>query len=367
MPPPLFLVIIWSRILEPEAQEQTPTSTPKRSYWIWARRITLGLVIVAVVAVITLFLLYKASLNPKEPGARTSINVSVESGQPISTIASQLEQKGIISNAVSFEWYVRLEHPRAVLQAGRYALSPRMSSQEIIQHLEKGDTDVLKVTIYPGNTLTDIKKTLQKNGYSAKEIDAAFKAQYTHPLLADRPPGQDLEGYLFPETFEIRPDTTLETLFIRDFDTLYKRLKNDGLLDKFKAHGLNTHQALTLASIIQQETDRPKDQSIVAQVFYTRLANDMKLESDTTFFYAADKLGVQPSVTLESPYNTRIHKGLPPGPIGNMNYSALQAVAEPASTDFLYFVAGDNGESHFAHTLEEHEANSKKYCHKLCS
>ncbi len=93
----------------------------------------------------------------------------------------------------------------------------------------------------------------------------------------------------------------------------------------------------------------------------------MKLESDTTFIYAAEKLGIEPRVDIDSPYNTRLHAGLPPGPIANMEYSALQAVAQPTSHDFLYFVAGDDGVIYYSHTLEEHEVFVQKYCHKLCN
>ncbi|MGI8634872.1 MAG: endolytic transglycosylase MltG, partial [Segetibacter sp.] len=96
------------------------------------------------------------------------------------------------------------------------------------------------------------------------------------------------------------------------------------------------------------------------------LKNGMKLESDPTFKFAARQLGVEPSIHLESPYNTRLHKGLPPGPISNTSYSALTAVARPAKGDDLYFVAGDDGTVYFSKTFQEHQAKVKKYCHKLC-
>lgn len=109
------------------------------------------------------------------------------------------------------------------------------------------------------------------------------------------------------------------------------------------------------------------DDTQAAQVFLKRLKIGMVLGSDVTAFYGAIKDGVPPSVTYDSPYNTRIHKGLPPGPISNVTDSSLYAVAHPANTDWLYFVAGDDGKTYFAKTEAEHEANVSKYCHKLCS
>ncbi len=348
-------------------QPGVPPSQNNKQAWLWASRVGALLAILLIFTATYLFFWYKQSLTPKDPAAETKVHLTVDKGESVGDIAREMEQKGIIKNALSFEWYIRIERPSSVLQAGRYALSPKLTAEEIVKHLESGKTDLFMVTILPGSTLADIKNGFKKYGYSSKEIDKALRASYAHRLLADRPSGHDLEGYIFPETFEMQSSASLESLLQRDFDTLYDRLQASGLVEKFKARGLNLHQALTLASIIQKETSLPSDQQKAAQVFYKRLALDMKLETDPTFIYGAKKLGVEPSVAVESPYNTRLHKGLPPGPIANMEYSALQAVAEPAVTDFLYFVAGDDGTNYFSYTLEEHEANVQKYCHKLCN
>lgn len=333
---------------------------------------SIGFIVVAAVLILGLFFIglfswYKQGLTAKNPREKNKIHLTIEKGDTNNAVAKKLQNAGLIKNATAFEWYQRVERPKSIIKAGRYALAPSLSAEQIIKHLEKGKTDLFIVTIIPGRTLEEIKKGLLKYGYQKTEIDAAVNAAYTHPLLADRPVGQDLEGYLFPESFEVQVDTSLQTLFTRDFDTLYGRLKNDGLIDKFKARGLNLHQALTMASIVQKETGVPGDQQKVAQVLYTRLSIGMKLETDPTFIYAAKKMGVEPSVSLDSPYNTRLYPGLPPGPISNSGYSALRAVAEPAATDFLYFVAGDDGTTHFSHTIKEHQDLTKKYCHKLCN
>jgi peptidoglycan lytic transglycosylase G len=350
-----------------EVQPTPPFIVQKKSPWRWVKWAATAVFIVFVSVAVCVFFWYKQSLEPRDLKSKMKIHMTVEQGQNSSDITRQLEQKGIIKSAVALEWYMKLEHSGHNLQAGRYALSPTLTAPQIIAHLEKGKTDLFMITILSGKTLSEIKKILQKYGYSSQEIDKALMTEYNHPLLADRPAGQDLEGYIFPESYEMQSTATLESLFKRDFDNLYDKLKADGLIEQFKARGLNLHQALTLASIVQKETSSPDEQRKVAQVFYNRISKGMKLESDTTFIYAAKKLGVEPTVSIDSPYNTRLHEGLPPGPIGNMEFSALQAVAQPTPHDFLYFVAGDDGVIYYAHTLEEHEGYVQRYCHKLCN
>jgi UPF0755 protein len=127
------------------------------------------------------------------------------------------------------------------------------------------------------------------------------------------------------------------------------------------------YQAITLASIVQREEPDATSQKQVAQVFYLRLAKDMPLGSDVTAYYGADQIGAERAVTVDTPYNTRIHTGLPPGPIATPGLTALQAVAAPASGDYLYFLSGDDDVTYFAHTDEEHEANIKAHCQIKCA
>src|SRR5262249_5328923 len=139
------------------------------------------------------------------------------------------------------------------------------------------------------------------------------------------------------------------------------------LRSAFAAEGLSTYKGVILASIIEQEVSTSGDRAQAAQVFLTRLEIGMPLGSDVTAYYGSIAAGLSPSLSYDSPYNTLIHSGLPPTPISNVNTAALQAAAHPASTDFLYFVTGDDGVTHFSHTLEEHQAATAQYCHKLCS
>lgn len=262
--------------------------------------------------------------------------------------------------------YTEVTGTRHKLQTGGYIISANESVPRIVDHLVSGRSDEYDLTILAGLTLDDLAERLERDGYKREDIKKAYAANYDHPLLASKPAGASLEGYIFPETYRVSADASLETIFERSFDELYDRLREEGLLKKFAARGLSIHEALTLGSIIQKEVSDPQEQRQVAQVFLKRLKEGQPLGSDPTFQYAARELGVEPSITLDSPYNTRVKTGLPPGPIGTMELSALKAVANPAPGDFNYFVAGDDGRTHFSHTLKEHEEKTRRYCTELC-
>ncbi|MEK7620875.1 MAG: endolytic transglycosylase MltG [Patescibacteria group bacterium] len=349
----------------PEDQAPLQVKKPHQKPRFWVLGITGALISIAVILAVGSFVWYQQNLQPAS-SSKQNIRFIVKSGEGNAKIAANLEEKGIIRSSEAMVIYLRLTNKSASLQAGTYVISPSNSVQQVVDHLSSGKTDVFNITILPGRTLTEIKKDLGKYGYSSSEVEEAYNGTYNSPLLADRPKDADLEGYIFPETFEMSASSNLHSLFQRSMDALYARLKADGSIEKFKQKGLNIHQALTLASIIQKEASDSADQPQIAQVFFTRLDSSMKLESDVTFHYGAEKLGVEPRVDLNSPYNTRLVGGLPPTPISNMNYSALQAVANPAAGDYVYFIAGDNGNIYYGRTLQEHQANIDKYCQKLC-
>lgn len=360
--PPLDLT---SQLQPPRPPEPAPVKPYKRPvyrkpvFWIFS---VLGLFVIAAVSVIVW---YQWSLQPKNNVKQTT-QFSVSEGEASSTIVKRLYTAGLIRSKFATRVYIEMSGNKAKLQAGSYLLSPDQSVNDIVTHIVSGKTDEQLVTIAPGRTLLQLREDLKKFGYSDADIDAAYNAHYTTPLFANKPVGSSLEGYIYPESFKVNAGEPLSKLFQRSFDELYKKLLADNMIETFKGRGLNLYQAMTLASIVQKEVSDTATQKQVAQVFYKRLADNMVLGSDVTFEYAAAQLGVSPSVDINSPYNTRINPGLPPGPIANMNYTALQAVANPAPGDYLFFVAGDDGTTYFSRTVEEHEANVAAHCHKLC-
>jgi len=295
------------------------------------------------------------------------VRIVVESGDTASSIAATLYEHNLIRSRAAFSLYTQLTGTRNKLQAGGYVLSPNQNVSSIVDHMVSGKTDEFDVTILPGLTLDELRVQFKSDGFSDQEITEAFSATYDHPLLATRPAGSTLEGYIFPETYRMNADQTLEALLKRAFDQLYKALQDKKYLDEFAKQNLTIHQALTMASIIQKEVANVTDQQQVSQVFHKRLAEGIALQSDPTFIYAARKAGVEPRIDYDSPYNTYKYAGLPPGPIANFNFSALEAVVSPAAGDFLYFVADQYGITHFSKTIEEHEAKVQQFCTDHCN
>jgi len=336
----------------------------KSRRWLW---IVVPLVIAAllVAAVASAFAWYANALQSKS-NDETPVKISVEAGASIDQVAQELEQNNVIKSALAFSLYMKFSG-HDVIKTGSYLFAPNQKVEEIVQWLNDGKVSTRRVTILPGQTLKQISETLVKDGFTEGAVAAALTKKYSHPVLADKPADASLEGYLYPETYFVTIDSSPDKLITTALDEFQKQLEKDGLAAKFKARGFTVYQSITLASIIAKEVTKPDDQRQVSQVFQTRLAKGIALGSDVTYHYAADMLGVARAVNIDSPYNTRIHTGLPPGPIGNFNLPALAAVADPAAGDYLFFVAGDDGVTHYSLTLEEHEQNIQRYCQKLCA
>lgn len=335
-----------------------------RKIWL----IAIAVIVVAlIIAVVIIRQTYTNNLKPVSASQR-AVTVTIPLGSSVQEIGKKLEEAGLIRASWAFEWYVRNHNLRDELQAGTYSIRPNQSVQEITTTLTHGKVETNLVTILPGQRLDQIRESLIKNGgYSADEVDKALDpAQYAnHPALADKPTGVSLEGYLYPDSYEKTADTKPETIVRASLDEMQKHLTPE-VRAAFTKQGLTVHEGVTLASVVEQEVSKTSDKPTVAQVFLLRLKKGMPLGSDVTAFYGAIMAGQSPSVSYDSPYNTRIHTGMPPGPISNVSEASLNAVANPAGTDYLFFVAGDDGNTYFSHTNAEHEALTQQYCKKLC-
>mgnify|MGYP001608599461 CR=1 FL=1 len=334
-------------------------------------KLVLLIIILAILglggAVIGLRSWYNKNLTPVSQSAQTQY-FTVSPGSGLHQIGVKLKSAGLIRSTRAFETYVRSNELHDKLQAGTYSLSPSMNVSQIVKKMVEGDVAKNLLTILPQKRLDEIKEAFAAAGYSKAEIEVAFNpgTHRSHLVLASLPPGASLEGYLYPDSFQKQADTPASTIVRESLDEMQKYLTAD-IINGFGAHSLNVFQAITLASIVAEETDDPQYQPTVAQVFYTRLVQGMRLESDPTAFYASAITGQQRSLSIDSPYNTYQNGGLPPGPISNMTYDALRAVANPSSTDYLFFVAGDDYKVHFSRTQAEHEDAVKKYCSELCA
>jgi len=334
------------------------------------RRIWILLASFIVVAFLGVFLvrhIYNIQLKPVSNGQQTQI-FTVESGATVKEIANQLEDHKLIKSAWALELYVHSKELGSKLQAGTYAFSPSDGTVSIVKTLTKGQVTTNLVTILPGRRIDQVRTDLINSGFAPDAVDAALLPdQYKDlPALAYKPASVDsLEGLLWPESFQ-KVASTEPSAIIRESLTITGNKLTPELQAAFAAHGLSTYQGLILASIVTQEVSKPSDQAQAAQVFLTRLKMGMMLGSDVTAYYGSVAAGKSPSLTYDSPYNTLKYVGLPPSPISNVTTGSLQTVAYPATTKWLYFVAGDDGTTHFSTNLKDHEALTEKYCKKLC-
>ncbi len=327
-------------------------------------------------AVIGGVLWYQVNLQAVNIADESLVKVTIEKATTPSQIAQKLLQAGLIRSEKAFYIYARLSRQADNLQAGTYRLSPSESIPAIIEHLAKGNVDQFALTFYPGATLVggtessskySVTTALKKAGYQDDEIASALNQTYNGDLFDGKPAGADLEGYVYGDTYYFNTGVSAQEILQTTFDEFYKVIQDNDLQAKFASKGLNLYQGITLSSIVQREAGNPEDQKQIAQVFFSRLNEGIMLGSDVTYQYVADKTAVARDPSLDSPYNTRKYAGLPPGPIAVPGLSALQAVANPASGEYMYFLSGDDNQMHYAYTEAEHEANIVQYCKVKCS
>lgn len=333
------------------------------------RKLVILLIIAAAAGTFLSVNWYRTSIEPVDSSSNSKqVTFTVNKGDSMDIIAIDLEKGGLIKNARAFKIYLRIHQEATKMQAGSYTLNSHMGVPKIATILVSGYVSKDYVTILPGKTIEQIKQSFKQAGYTNDEIEVAFNpATYAdEPLLSNLPAGNSLEGLLYPNTYQ-REAATPATTIVRNSLEEMQTLVAPDIKAGFAAHGLTVYQGLTMASIVYQESGESSYQPIVAQVFILRIKQGMALGSDVTAFYAADLVGAGKTLGVDSPYNTRIHTGIPPGPISSFTDNALKAVAHPSNTDYLFFVAGDDGVLHFTRTVAEHEQATKQYCTKECS
>lgn len=308
---------------------------------------------------------YSDNLKPVSSSQQT-IYFTVVLGDSRDKIADKLESQGLIRSATAFKNYIRTNEIDN-LQAGTYELSPSLSVEEIANKMVKGEIAKNLLTILPAKRLDQIQEAFIKQGYTSSEIESAFNpSNYRqHPVLSSLPAGASLEGFLYPDSFQKVSGTPASTIITQSLDEMQKHLTAD-IINGFGKRGLSAYQGITLSSMVLQETDDPKYQATVAQVFLNRIGKNMLLQSDPTAVYASSLAGRPKDLTIQSPYNTYTSPWPIPGPISNITKESMQAVANPDGSGYLYFVTGDDGVFHFTNTLKEHEEAVRRYCTKQC-
>ncbi len=319
----------------------------------------------------------------------TPVRFIVMPGTPARTIGQQLKQAGLINDDRLFEAYVRVNDLAAQLEAGAFILSPAMTMAEIVATLQQAEAASLTITIpegwrlgqivdylaaaevFGGDPITLSEYRTQTQTGNLSTLDAT-----AYPFLQGRPAGASLEGYLFPDTYELPiGGATAQDILARQLDNFARRvipLYEAAVAQQ--ATDLSLYEVLTVASIVEREAVVAGERPAIAGVYLNRLANGIKLEADPTVQYAmgyqaAAKQWWKTPVFLEeyssvdSPYNTYLYPGLPPGPIANPGLGSIEAVLQPEEHNYLYFVALPDGTGRhvFAETFEEHSENVQRY------
>ena len=328
------------------------------------------LVIAVVLVIITLITsqIYNQDLRPIDASNHQIVKVTIPSGDSVDMIGALLVKDHLIRSAWIFKVYVH-SFSNEVLQAGSYRLSQSYSLKKIVSIIHNGNVATKLLTILPGKTINQIEQTFIKAGFQKSAVLAAFNPNlYTSiPIVNDKPTNiNTLEGLLWPDSFQINDTSSPQTVVAESLNEMSQRI-TPSLQTLFASEKLSIYQALILTSIIGQEVSSLRAQPQVAQVFLTRLSLNMPLGSDVTALYGSEQAGQGQNLNYNSPYNTLLHPGLPPTPISTISPSALQALAHPASTNWLYFVTSDNGHTYFSKTLSQQNQNIANYCHVRCA
>ena len=334
----------------------------------------------------------ESALQPVDPNSKQYMTVQIPDGSNVQEIGSTLEKSGVIKNGLVFTLYAKYKNYTG-LKSGYYNLQKSMSVEDVIKELQKGGTPepqevtLANLTIPEGYTLEqiaqtvgqlqgDFKEPLTAEAFLAKVQDENFIAQEVakYPNLLESLPTKDsgvryrLEGYLFPATYTIKENTTVESLIDSMLAAMDKNLSSHYAAIKEK--NLTVNELLTIASLVEKEGAKTEDRKLIAGVFYNRLNLGMPLQSNIAILYAEGKLGQNISLSddaaidtsIDSPYNDYTKVGLMPGPVDSPSLDAIESSINQTKSDYLFFVANvQDGKVYYATTLEEHERNVQEH------
>ena len=318
-----------------------------------------------VVALLVVWFLY-ALFQPFHGDGSGKVQVTVSKGSSVSEVADLLGEKGVIDSSTLFQIRVTLEGKRSDLLAGHFTLAHGMSYGAAIDALSTPPVKrITTVTIPEGYSRSQAAQLVEEDGVPGSYAKATVKSKYLNPAKYGGKGAKDLEGFLFPDTFELKPNAPVADLVQLQLQDFKRRIK--GVDMKYaKSKNLTIYDVLIIASMVEREAGVPKQRKLVASVIYNRLHEGMPLGIDATIRFATGNYSkplTASELAVESPYNTRTNAGLPPGPIDSPGLASIEAAAHPAKTQYLFYVNNPEtcNELAFAKTEAEFEANVQKY------
>jgi UPF0755 protein len=300
--------------------------------------------------------------TPASPGG-AKVLVTIPRGAGLSQVTDTLRQEHLIRAPVAFKTWMWLSGSAHRIQPGSYELSSAMNYREIRAMITNGRGAEQRVTIPEGWTLREIATQLGKQGIVEPEaFIAAAKVSNFSDVLPGQDPALPLEGYLFPDTYFFEAPSTSEQVIRRLLANLADKL--GPLEGDIQKSGLTLPQVINIASIVERETRGETDMRLVADILIKRFKQDIALQADATSLYEIGDFKhvlTEADLQKQTPYNTRINKGLPPTPIGNPGIMAIRAVLNPEPSPYLYYITGKDGKMYYARTLDEHNANVARH------
>jgi peptidoglycan lytic transglycosylase G len=345
------------RAAPPPPREQRPLRAARQPVH---RRRRIGLAALLVLVAAVLWFLWSL-FQPFHGGGTGRVSVTIPKQSGVGDIGSLLEKRGVISSSFFFEARTTLAGKRGDLKPGTYVLKQDMSYGDVIDRLSKGA---------PANIVT----VVVPEGRSRREIAASLKGLKGNYLVATKrkPPkgygaarATDLEGFLFPATYQLKPGTNVSKLVAKQLQTFTQRFATVSMRAA-RRKNLTPYDVVTIASLVERETAAPRERKLIASVIYNRLHARTPLGIDATSRFQFNNWSsplTRSELASPSPYNTRIHSGLPPGPIGNPGLASIRAAAAPPHTSFMFYVSNPcrPGTHTFTRTLAQFDAAVARY------
>ncbi|MFC2156144.1 endolytic transglycosylase MltG [Acidobacteriota bacterium] len=325
--------------------------------------IVLIILILLVLAIIG-FDFYKKTTSPFRDFEETVV-FNIKTGSSVTAIAAQLYGKKIISNYYYFRLYYRVFHNNTKFKSGEYLFDKALTMKQVIQKLSEGKVILYKITVKEGLTIEETAVQLERQHRLNFET-FVMKAKDFNLIRDIDKKAEDLEGYLYPDTYMVHKDVKAEE-FVRLMTRKFKSNFTNSMKWRARELDMSIREVVTLASLIEKETSSREERFLISSVFHNRLRIGMALDCDPTIIYALKrdnqydgKIGWD-DLKYKSPYNTRLHRGLPPGPICSPGFASIEAVLFPENTKYLYFVAKDRRTHYFSKSLAEHNRAVRKY------
>ncbi len=326
-------------------------------------RLTLFFSVMLVTGIAFIILLYNYGNTPAGKSTVEQV-VNIEPGMTLRQVAHFLADKKLLDEPSAFVLYTYFQGKQNRIQAGEYRFSPSIPPWKILDSLTNGTAILYTVTIPEGFRITEIAELLEKKELASKEEFIAETRK--KELLKDLkiPSGNSVEGYLYPETYKFSKAAGAKKIVRTMVDTFKERVQKPELMQQTNAGKLSFHEIVTLASLIEKETGLGTERKLISSVFHNRLVKKMRLQTDPTVIYAMvnfDGNIRKKDLSIDSPYNTYKHFGLPPGPIASPGLDSIRAALEPEQSDYLYFVSRKNGSHQFSTNYEDHNRAVQKY------